>query len=75
MHRVSIAEASANLEALIEEVAKGEEVIITKGRNEAFKIVREPEAGPTPRFGSARGLIRMSSDFDEPLADFEGYAP
>ncbi|MBE9227532.1 DUF433 domain-containing protein [Phormidium sp. LEGE 05292] len=28
-----------------------------------------------PKFGSAKGLIEMSDDFDEPLADFEAYAP
>ena len=28
---------------------------------------------PRPRFGSAQGLITMSDDFDEPLADFEEY--
>jgi transcriptional regulator with AAA-type ATPase domain len=26
-----------------------------------------------PRFGSARGLISMSADFDEPLEDFAEY--
>ncbi|MEZ0368390.1 MAG: DUF2281 domain-containing protein [Candidatus Sericytochromatia bacterium] len=28
---------------------------------------------PRPRFGSARGLISMSDDFDEPLKDFAEY--
>lgn len=28
-----------------------------------------------PKFGSAKGLIEMSDDFDEPLADFQAYAP
>jgi hypothetical protein len=27
----------------------------------------------TPQFGSARGLIRMSDDFDDPLDDFADY--
>lgn len=26
-----------------------------------------------PRFGSAKGKIRMSADFDEPLEDFKEY--
>ena len=26
-------------------------------------------------FGSAKGLIEMSDDFDDPLEDFEEYAP
>jgi hypothetical protein len=28
-----------------------------------------------PKFGSARGLVKMSEDFNEPLDDFEAYAP
>ena len=27
----------------------------------------------TPKFGSAKGLIKMSPDFDEPLDDFKEY--
>ncbi|MFN4787068.1 MAG: DUF2281 domain-containing protein, partial [Pseudanabaena sp.] len=30
---------------------------------------------PIPKFGSAKGLIKMSDDFDEPLEDFAEYAP
>jgi hypothetical protein len=28
---------------------------------------------PRPKFGSAKGLIEMSDDFDEPLEDFKDY--
>ncbi|MCX7096782.1 MAG: DUF2281 domain-containing protein [Methylococcales bacterium] len=28
---------------------------------------------PVPKFGSAKGLIKMSADFDEPLDDFADY--
>lgn len=31
--------------------------------------------GVIPKFGSAKGSIRMSDDFDEPLEDFEEYTP
>ncbi|MEM1310245.1 MAG: DUF2281 domain-containing protein [Cyanobacteria bacterium P01_H01_bin.153] len=30
---------------------------------------------PTPEFGSAKGLVKMSDDFDDPLEDFADYAP
>lgn len=33
----------------------------------------QSEQGPRPRFGSARGMITMSDDFDEPLEDFAEY--
>lgn len=28
-----------------------------------------------PKFGSAKGLISMAADFDEPLEDFSDYMP
>jgi hypothetical protein len=46
-------------------------------RAEAERVedVREKIDAAIPRFGSARGLVRMSDDFDAPLEDFEEYAP
>lgn len=37
--------------------------------------VREKIDATIPRFGSAKGLVRMSDDFDAPLEDFEEDAP
>jgi antitoxin ParD1/3/4 len=37
--------------------------------------VRKKIDAAIPRFGSAKGLVRMSDDFDAPLEDFEEYAP
>ena len=31
------------------------------------------EQKPRPQFGSAKGLIHMAPDFDEPLEDFKPY--
>jgi len=30
---------------------------------------------PYPKFGSAKGLIEMTADFDEPLEEFQEYMP
>jgi hypothetical protein len=38
----------------------------------AKKLVTKKEK-PVPKFGSAKGLIKMSADFDEPLDDFADY--
>ncbi|NOQ36053.1 MAG: DUF2281 domain-containing protein [Methylococcaceae bacterium] len=38
----------------------------------AKKLVKKNEK-PVPKFGSAKGLIKMSADFDEPLDDFADY--
>jgi len=33
----------------------------------------KPEAKKPAKFGSAKGKIKMSTDFDGPIDDFEGY--
>lgn len=75
MHKVNLNEAGSRLTELIKEAASGEEVIITHEDGSAFQIVPLQQTKPRPRFGSAKGLIKMSEDFDEPLQDFEDYAP
>lgn len=37
--------------------------------------IRGDLTAPVPEFGSAKGLIKMADDFDEPLEDFADYVP
>lgn len=39
------------------------------------QLFEDTDSVKVPKFGSARGLVNMSDDFDEPLEDFEEYAP
>ncbi|MBA2693776.1 MAG: DUF2281 domain-containing protein [Rubrobacter sp.] len=73
MHKIDIKEAEGRLAELFAEAAHGEEVIITRSDGLSFKLVPVPEA--RPKFGSARGFVEMSEDFDAPLEDFDEYAP
>ncbi|MEA1969888.1 MAG: DUF2281 domain-containing protein [Thermodesulfobacteriota bacterium] len=75
MQQIALEKAEARLAELIEIVAGGEEVVITKDDGSAFKIISVLYKRPYPKFGSAKGLIEMSDDFDEPLEDFEEYMP
>jgi antitoxin (DNA-binding transcriptional repressor) of toxin-antitoxin stability system len=75
MQQRNLTEAKTQLAELIEAAASGEEVIIARGDGSLFKIVPVPSPKPVPKFGSARGLITMSDDFDEPLEGFEDYTP
>lgn len=75
MPKIDVYEAGKRLNELIDEAARGEEVIITRGDGAAFKLVPAPEDEPRPRFGSAKDKVWMSDDFDEPLEDFENYMP
>jgi prevent-host-death family protein len=74
MHQVNLKEAQTQLAELIEAAASGEEVVITCSDGTSFKIVPISTTKPRPKFGSAKGLVKMSDDFDEPLEDFEAYA-
>ena len=75
MHTVGLKEAAGRLAELIDEVASGEEVVITREDGATFKIVPIAFMPPSPKFGSAKGLVKMTEDFDEPLEDFQAYAP
>jgi antitoxin (DNA-binding transcriptional repressor) of toxin-antitoxin stability system len=75
MHQVNLKEAQTQLVELIEEAASGEEVVITRSDGASFKIVQISKVVAIPKFGSAKGLVKMSDNFDEPLEDFEEYAP
>jgi antitoxin (DNA-binding transcriptional repressor) of toxin-antitoxin stability system len=60
---------------LLDGAAKGQEVVITREDGAAFKIVPTTPLTPYPKFGSAKGLVHIAEDFDEPLEDFQAYAP
>ena len=66
--------AQANLPNLVHEAASGQEVIITKDGKPLVKLVPVSGDKPKPVYGSAKGTISMSEDFDAPLKDFEDYA-
>ena len=73
MKPVTITEAAEKLSELIDAALRGEEVIITKGKSISIKLTPTTTTKPCPKFGSAKGLIKMSDDFDDPLEDFEDY--
>ena len=75
MHTVGLKEAAGRLAELIDEVASGEEVVITREDGATFKIIPVALIPPFPKFGSAKGRVNMREDFDEPLEDFQAYAP
>ena len=75
MMQLSLQEAERHLAELINRVAGGEDVIITRNDGLSFKIVPFQRKKPRPVFGSAKGLIKMAEDFDAPLDDFKEYMP
>ena len=73
MNQINIEEAKTNLPELIDAAINGEEIVIAKDEQHIVKLVPISRVKPRPQFGSAKGLIAISEDFDEPLQDFAEY--
>lgn len=74
MTQMPVEQAAIQLQELLEQVANGEQVVIIRPDGSAFQLVALHEQRK-PKFGSARGLIQIGDDFDEPLDDFAEYVP
>ena len=73
MQQFKIQDAQSRLEDLVESALEGKEVLIVKEDSKAVQLV--PVEPPTrhAQFGSAKGLVKLSDDFDAPLSDFGEY--
>lgn len=65
---VGVHEAKTHLSRLLQEVAGGEEIVITS-RGKAVAKLGPPPSAEKPIFGMDRGRIWISPDFDAPLPD------
>ncbi|RPI75901.1 MAG: type II toxin-antitoxin system Phd/YefM family antitoxin [Desulfobacteraceae bacterium] len=73
MQTIDIIQAQQHFSELIEKTISGDEVLITKAGQPVVKLVAVKTAAKQRLFGSAKGLIKISDDFDEPLNDFKEY--
>jgi len=73
MQNIDINKAGQRLPELVNYAVSGDEIIITKGGKPVAKLVAIPKSKQQRQFGSAKGLIKVSDDFDEPLEDFKEY--
>jgi antitoxin (DNA-binding transcriptional repressor) of toxin-antitoxin stability system len=72
MTTVTIEEAQQKLGELIDHLAAGEKLIITRGARPVARLERESAAGIARRTpGSARGRLTVLVEDDEHLRDFE----
>ena len=75
MNTVSLEEAQAHLPELLEKVAGGQEIIITRDDTPLAQILPIRKAKPRPQFGSCKGMLTIVSDDDEHLEHFKEYMP
>lgn len=73
MTTVGIHEAKTHLSRLLRAVEEGEDVVIVRGSRPVARLVAIPPGEAVRRLGTAKGLIRVTEDFDEPLEDFGDY--
>lgn len=77
MRQINIHEAKTHLSQLVEDVARGEEIIIAKAGRPMARLVGLTTTAQPRRPGALAGHITIAADFDAPLpaeilADFEG---
>lgn len=80
MTQVTIAEAQQRLPDLLAVAQAGETVTIRTNDGRIFQLTAQspqPGVDPTwpgyPQPGSAKGLIQIADDFDEPLEELQEY--
>ncbi|MCK4446814.1 MAG: type II toxin-antitoxin system Phd/YefM family antitoxin [Candidatus Marinimicrobia bacterium] len=73
MIQVNIHDAKTNFSRLIKKVLEGEEIIIAKGNKPVAKLIQLSTSERKRKIGSAKGKIKIASDFNELLNDFKEY--
>ena len=69
MKTVNLHTAKTHLSRLVDEAAAGEEVVIAKSGKPMVRLVPVTATSPRTGFGTLKGKIRISGDFDAPLPD------
>ncbi len=75
MTTITIEEAQAKFLQLIDQLAPGEEVVITRNNKTVAKLVGDRPARPPRQPGNCKGMLTIVSEDDEHLKDWEEYMP
>ena len=69
MKTVNVHEAKTNLSDLLKKVEAGEEVIIARAGKPVARLVPASIVTVKRLLGTARGTVKMSDDFNDPLPE------
>ncbi len=75
MTTITIEEAQAKLSQLIDQLAPGAELIITRNARPVAQLIGVASEKPHPVPGRGRGKLVIVCDDDDHLKDFEDYMP
>ena len=70
---VNMHEAKTQLSRLVSKVQEGEEVLIARAGKPVARLTRIERKVEPRRFGTAKGKVRISKDFDAPVPGFEEF--
>ena len=70
---VNMHEAKTQLSRLVLRAAAGEEVIIARAGKPIAKLSPLQPAAKARTFGTAKGKLKLSKDFDGPVPGFEAF--
>ena len=73
MKTVSVHEAKTHLSRLLERVAAGDEIVISKSGKPVARLIAIKSEQPKVILGSDRGKVRIAPDFDEIPKEFLPY--
>ena len=75
MSTVTLEDAQAQLPELIEHLAPGEELVITRNARPVARLMGPVGDSLQPVFGRGRGKVVVVAEDEEHLKDFEDYMP
>jgi len=71
MKTVNVHDAKTNLSKLLEQVSKGEEIVIAKAGKPVARLVREVPRKRERPLGTMRGKFAVPDDFNDPMPELE----
>lgn len=73
MYQIKVDDPKIHLEQLIEAAMRGDKVVIVGESGKQLVEIVPIRTGQRRKFGSAKNKIKISKDFNHPLADFNAY--
>lgn len=73
MTTVTLAEAKAKLEELVDQLAPGETIVIVMGDKPVAQLSPPVASAGAPQFGFWQGKLEIVADDEEHLTDFQAY--
>ncbi|MFM7279586.1 MAG: type II toxin-antitoxin system Phd/YefM family antitoxin [Microcystis aeruginosa] len=75
MMQLTVDEAKNQLSELLKAASKGEQVIIQNHEGQDFQLISLAPTVKHPQYGSAKSIVKMLDNFDDPIEEFENYMP